>query len=64
MLQITNNEEDSFYLLLGLFENTDFSSIFIEELTKLKIFFYVFERLISIYLPELNTHFQVSNDLI
>ena len=61
MLQITNNEEDSFYLLLGLFENTDFSSIFIEELTKLKIFFYVFERLLFIYLPEIYYYFRVSN---
>lgn len=63
LFKITSNEEEAFYLMLGLFENTDFSLIFVEDLLRLKIFFYVFERLLSLYLPELYTYFK-SNSII
>ena len=59
LLHITETEEEAFYLMLGLFDNTDFREIFLNDLAKLKQFFYVFERLINIYLPELNTYFKV-----
>jgi hypothetical protein len=53
LYQITNNEEDTFYLMQGLFENTEFAHIFMEDLHRLKVFFYVFDRLVQLYLPEL-----------
>jgi len=59
LLHITENEEDAFFIMLGLFENTYFSEFFLNNLAKLKEFFYVFERLINIYLPELSTFFKV-----
>ncbi len=64
LYKITSNEQDAFYLMLGLFENTDFSLIFVEDLLRLKIFFYVFERLLSLYLPELYTYFKTNSIIV
>ena len=57
------NEEETFYLMLGLFLHTEYSVIFVEDLLRLKIFFHVFERLVSLYLPELHSYFK-SNSVI
>lgn len=61
--QLSMDEQETFYLMLGLFENTDFSLIFVDDLSKLKVFFHIFERLISLYLPELSSFFR-SNSVI
>ena len=61
IFQIFNNEEESFYFMLSLFENTDFCNIFLDDLNKLKQYFYVFDRLLSLYLPELHSYFKVLN---
>ena len=61
IFQILNNEEESFYFMLSLFENTDFCNIFLDDLNKLKQYFYVFDRLLSLYLPELHSYFKVLN---
>jgi hypothetical protein len=63
LFQLTDDEETSFYLMLGLFESTEFSAIFLEELTRLKSFFYAFDRLIVLFLPELHHYFK-SNSII
>ena len=52
LIQITTNEEETFYLMFGIVENTEFTSIFLSDLQKLKIFFYDFDRLIAIMVPE------------
>jgi hypothetical protein len=64
LFQISKDEEETFYLMTGLFENTDFSMIFVEELSRLKLFFYIFERLISLYLPELSSYFKSSSIIV
>ena len=61
LLSITENEEDTFYLFLSLLISTDYGSLFSEDLEKLKKFFYVFERLINIFLPELYSYFLDNN---
>jgi len=61
LLSITENEEDTFYLFLSLLINTDYGSLFSDDLEKLKKFFYVFERLINIFLPELYSYFLDNN---
>ena len=53
MLNITNNEEDAFYLFLGLLTSTKYGHLFKNDLAQLKKFFYVFGRIISIFIPEL-----------
>ena len=53
MLNITNNEEDAFYLFLGFLTSTKYGHLFKNDLAQLKKFFYVFGRIISIFIPEL-----------
>ena len=61
LLNITNNEEESFYLFLSLMISTDYGKLYENDLEILKEYFYVFERLICILLPELYNHFLDNN---
>jgi hypothetical protein len=60
-LYLTENEEDTFYLFLGLLTSTKYGELFKNDLAQLKKYFYVFERLISIFLPELYIYFLHNN---
>ena len=62
LLNITKDEEESFYLFLGLLTSTKYGNLFKNDLAKLKRFFYVFERMISIFIPELY-NFLLSNNI-
>jgi hypothetical protein len=62
--QLTNNEEEAFYFFYGIISNTEYSEIFFDDLSKLKRFFYVFERLLFIYLPELSNYFKTNSILV
>jgi hypothetical protein len=53
LYNITNSEEETFYLFLSIFDCTDYGKLFIKDLEKLKKFFYVFGRLLNILLPEI-----------
>ena len=61
LLNITQDEEESFYLFYGLMTSTEYGELFKNDLAKLKKFFYIFERLISIFLPELYNYFIDNN---
>ena len=61
LLNITNNEEESFYIFLGLMISTDYGKLYENDLEILKKYFYVFERLICILLPELYNHLLENN---
>ena len=52
-----NDEEEAFYLLLGLFTSTKYGDLFKNNLELLKKFYFIFERLISIFIPELYVFF-------
>jgi hypothetical protein len=54
------DEEEAFYIFISLFENTEYSLIFTKDLHKLKVFFYIFKRIISLYEPELSSHLNSS----
>ena len=56
LLNITNDEEETFYLFLSIFDKTDYGDLFIKDLEKLKKFFYVFGRLLNVLLPELDLY--------
>lgn len=62
--QLTKSQEESFYLMFGLLENTEFSNIFIDELMKLKAYFHIFERLLYLYLPELANYFKTNTVIV
>ena len=54
-------EEESFYLFLSLLLNTEYPLLFEKNLQKLKIFFYVFKRIISLFEPELHSFLNINN---
>lgn len=56
LLEYIGDEEESFYLLIGLLQNTDYGDLFMNDFYKLKEFFYIIERLMSIFIPELFTY--------
>ena len=61
-LNITNNNEEvSFYLFLSMLLQTEYGKLFEKDLEKLKKYFYVFERIICICLPELYVHLKEMN---
>jgi len=54
-------EQEAFYLFLSFFLNTEYSLLFEKDLKKLKIFFYVFKRIISLFEPELSSFLNINN---
>ena len=54
-------EEEAFYLFLGILLNTEYSLLFEKNLQKLKVFFYVFKRIISLFEPELSSYLNINN---
>ena len=55
------NEEEAFYLFLCILVNTDYCKIIDENLNKLNLFFYCFERLLNLMLPEMYNFFVSKN---
>ena len=58
LYQNTLNEEDSFYIILGLFTTKKFSSIFQKGMSKLKTYFTLMDKLIYLYIPKIYFHFK------
>ena len=55
LLEITKgNEENSFHIFSAIISKTEYGKLFFNNFDYMKKFFYVFERLINIYLPELD----------
>ena len=54
------DEEETFYIFLSFFKSTEYNLLFEKDLDKLKCFFYIFQRLISLFEPELSNFF-ISN---
>ena len=54
-------EQEAFYLFISLLLNTEYSLLFEKDLQKLKIFFYVFKRIISLFEPELSSYLNANN---
>ena len=54
------DEEETFYIFLSLFESTEYSIIFTKDLQKMKVFFYVFKRIMTLFEPELSNYLNSS----
>ena len=61
LLMINEDEEEAFYLFLGLLLTSDYGNLFMKDLANLKQYFYVFERVLDILLPELYNHLKMNN---
>ena len=57
IIHLMNDEEEIFYFLISLFNNTNYGKLFLNDFSKLKKYFYFFERLLNIYLPEVYLYF-------
>ena len=53
-------EEETFYIFVSLFESTEYSVIFTKDLHKMKVFFYVFKRIMNLFEPELSNYLNSS----
>ena len=56
----TKDEIETFYLMLGLFSNTEYKIMFLNDLSRLKQFFYIFDRLLTLNLPEINNYLKTN----
>lgn len=61
ILEICKNEEDAFFLLLGIFTHTNYCEIFYKDLYKLKQYFSIFEKAISLVIPECQQYLSSSS---
>ena len=52
------DEERAFKAMLGLIQKFELTELFNTTLPRLKLYFYILDRLISMYLPELHEHFR------
>ena len=53
LLNINNyDEEETFYLFLSILNSTEYSILFNNDLDKLKKYFYIYERILNILLPD------------
>lgn len=62
LYEICGGEEEGFQLFNCLLTSTAYGELFYNDLSKLNKYFYVFDRLIFIYLPEISLHLK-SKDL-
>ena len=58
LFELTKNEEETFIIINNLFCVTQFGDIIENDFKKLKIFYYIIERLTYIYLPRIYSHFK------
>ena len=56
LYDICESEEEAFIIFNCILESTDYGDLFMNDLKRLNKYFYVFERLIFIYLPEVFLH--------
>ena len=57
LLEITNNEEETFYLMMGIYEKTKFIEILENNLEKLNYYFKILFKLIFLFLPKIYAQF-------
>lgn len=60
---LVKNERETFYIMLGLFTHTEYKIMFINDLQRLKQLFYIFDRLLTLNLPEVNNYLKMNTIL-
>ena len=59
--QLFQNEQETFHIMIGLFEQTEFHLLFKDNLNNIKKYFFIFTRLLQMLLPECYTALQLNN---
>ena len=62
ILKMTKDEEEAFYFFLSLLISTDYGELFPNDLAKLKKYFFIFDRLLNILMPDI--YFYLKNNKI
>ena len=62
LYEICGSEEEAFQIFNSLLTSTPYGDLFLNELLVLNKYFYVFDRLVFIYLPEIYEHLK-NNDI-
>jgi hypothetical protein len=62
LYEICESEEEAFQIFNSLLTSTPYGDLFLNELLVLNKYFYVFDRLVFIYLPEIYEHLK-NNDI-
>ena len=63
LLEATKDEEKSFNIFSAILSKTKYGNLIVDEFSLMKKYFYVFERLINLFLPELSTLLKQNNVL-
>ena len=63
LLEVTKEEEKAFNIFSAILNKTKYGDLIKDDFYLMKKYFYVFERLINIYLPELSTLLKQNNVL-
>ena len=61
ILTLFKDEEESFYFYVALLKATQYGELFKNDFEKLKMFFYVFERMLTLFFPELMNYLTSCN---
>ena len=56
--ELFENEEESFYFFIGLMRDGKYYEIFLKNYQNLNIYFFILEKLILLFLPEIYMHFK------
>ena len=56
-----DNEEEAFYIFMSFLKNTNYISLFTDDLAKMNCTFYQFDRILNLYLPELYIYFKANS---
>ena len=63
LLEATKDEEKTFHVFSAILSKTKYGNLIIDEFSLMRKYFYVFERLINLYLPELSLLLKQNNVL-
>ena len=61
LLEATKDEEKTFNIFSAILKKTKYGDLIVDDFILMKKYFYVFERLISLFLPELSTLLKKNN---
>ena len=56
-----DDEEEAFYMFMSFLKNSEYCNLYKNDLEKMNVLFYLFDRLLNLYLPEIYTYFKVSS---
>ena len=60
-LSLLKDEEQVFFFYYSFLKSTQYTSLFINDFSLLKKYYYIFNRLLAIFLPEITMHFKTNN---